>query len=274
MDGILQSIRDPLACDLAARQIASGEVVGTYIRGVCGLWIDGASARAVDRIDGIKGELREGRPFGTTLDGLEFTSMIDPDRIAPSTRSLYLDPDRLRSRLGSLCFIRIPVRRQAGEALPPRLVSRTEDGTYWLQNWMPSGSRSSDGWVRAMQAQQIQFPSATSMNVSGTPELVDQADGATFCEAHGIATFLGDPESRSGVKGSFPILQVDQTGIRLLREGHFPGQVFRSLLPEWEIDLSGSKPAKYPFVSLPADLKSGALTGDALRLALIEQLDG
>ena len=58
MEQTFQSIRDIRACTNAARQIESGEVVGSYIRGVCGLWIDGASTKAIDRIDEIKGEKR------------------------------------------------------------------------------------------------------------------------------------------------------------------------------------------------------------------------
>ena len=274
MEQRFESIRDPRDCAWAARQIGDGEVVGSYIRGVCGLWIDGASAGAIDRIDEIKGEKRAGRPFGTTLDGPEFADMIDADQIAQSARSLFLDGDQLRSRLGSLCFIRIPIRKQVGTGLPPRLVSQTEDGTYWLQNWIPWGCRSSQRWMEAMQERNIEFPSATSMNVSGTPEIVDQTEGNAFCKEHDISIFLGDPESRYEVKGSFPILQVDQTGIRLLREGHFPGQVFGQILQEWEIDLSDYKPAKYPLVQIPQELQSGAVTGESLRLALIEHLDG
>jgi hypothetical protein len=274
MAEILQSIRDRGACADAAKQIARGEVTGSYIRGVCGLWIDGGSAKAIDRIDEIKGEKRANRPFGTTLDGAEFSAMIDPDQIASAVGDLFLDADRLRARLGSMCFIRIPIRKQIGMDLPARLISQTDDGTYWLQNWMPWGCRSSAQWIEAMKEQNTEFPSATSMNVSGTPELVDQEAGVEFCRQHNISTFLGDPESKYEVKGSFPILQVDKGGIHLIREGHFPGLLFRYLLPEWDIDLSDVKRAKYPLVQIPAEWQSGALTGDALRLALIEHLDG
>jgi hypothetical protein len=200
--------------------------------------------------------------------------MIDPDQIASSACDLFLDADRLRARLGSLCFIRIPIRKQIGMELPPRLVSQTDDGTYWLQNWIPSGCHSSAQWMEAMKRQNIEFPSATSMNVSGTPELVEQEAGAEFCKQHLISTFLGDPESKYEVKGSFPILQVDKEGIRLIREGHFPGILFEHLLQEWDIDLSDYKPAKYPLLQIPDEWLSGALTGDSLRLALIEHLDG
>jgi hypothetical protein len=274
MEQTLRSIRDRQACRDAAEQVGSGKVVGSYIRGVCGLWIDGASSNAIALVDEIKGEQRAGRPFGTTLDGPEFANMIDPDQIAPAIRDLFLDADVLRQRLGSLCFIRIPIKGKIGSELPPRLVSQTEDEIYWLQNWIPWGCRSSELWMEAMQRQGIEYPSATSMNVSGTPELVEQAAGVEFCEAHGISIFLGDPESKREVQGSFPILQVDKAGISLIREGHFPGLLFRHLLQEWEVDLRNFKPGKYPLVQIPEELSSGAITGQLLRNALIEQLDG
>ena len=227
MEQTLRSIRDLQTCRDAAGQVESGEVVGSYIRGVCGLWIDGASSKAIDLVDEIKGEQRAGRPFGTTLDGPEFANMIDPDQVAPAIRDLFLDADALRQRLGSLCFIRIPIKRKIGSGLPPRLVSQTEDGIYWLQNWIPWGCRSSALWTEAMQYQGIEYLSATSMNVSGTPELVEQAAGVEFCESHGISIFLGDPESKREVKGSFPIIQVNKTGISLIREATFQGRSLR-----------------------------------------------
>jgi hypothetical protein len=274
VEQILQSIRDRRACAKAAGKIESGGAVGSYIRGVCGLWIDGGSAQAIDLIDEIKGEKRAGRLFGTTLEGAEFTRMIDPDQIAPFARGLFLNADQLDARLGSLCFIRVPIQKQVGIDLPSRLVSQTEDGTYWLQNWIPSGCLSSEGWMEAMKRQNIEFPSATSMNVSGSPELVEQEAGVEFCESHGISIFLGDPESKYEVKGSFPILQVDKTGISLIREGHFPAMLFKHLLMEWKINLNSYKPAKYPPVQIPEELSSGAVTGNDLRLGLIEHLDG
>jgi len=274
MESTLQSIRDVRACTDTAEQVGNGAVVGSYIRGVCGLWIDGASDTPIDSVDQIKGEKRAGRPFGTTLDGSEFSRMIDPDQIATSARNLFLDADQLNARLGSMCFIRIPIHKQIGVELPPRLVSQTDDGRYWLQNWIPTGCRSSALWMKAVKQRGIKYPSATSMNVSGTPELVEQEAGVEFCEKHGISTFLGDPESKREVKGSFPILQVDKTGMRLIREGHFPGMLFKYLLQEWDLELSGYQPGKYPLVQVPAEWLSGSVIGTELRLALIELLDG
>jgi hypothetical protein len=271
---ILQSIRERDDCALAAEQVKRGEVVGSYIRGVCGLWVDGANAQAVDQIDQIKGEKRVGRPLGTTLDGPDFVRMIEPDQIAASARDLFLDLQQLRGRLGSLCFMRIPIRRQLAAKLPPRLVSQTDDETYWLQNWLPSGCRTTELWMETLRRQAIELPAATSMNESGEPELVEQEAGLEFCRSHGVSILLGDPNSKPQVKGSFPIVQVDRLGIKLLREGHFPSIIFKHLLRGWQIDLTSYQPAKYPLAQLPTEWLSGGMAGDQLRLALIEHLDG
>jgi hypothetical protein len=212
-------------------------------------------------------------PLGTILDSPDFVNMIEPDQVAASVRDLFLDPQQLQRRLGSLCFIRIPIQTQIGAKLPPRLVSQTDDGTYWLQNYLPGGNQTTQLWIAALQRQEVGLPVATSMNMSGEPELVDQDAAVEFCRIHGVPIFLGNPRSKGEVKGSFPIIQVDKTGIKLIREGHFPANVFRHLFQEWPIDLTDYKPAKYPLVPLPPELLSGAVTGERLRLALIEQLD-
>jgi tRNA A37 threonylcarbamoyladenosine synthetase subunit TsaC/SUA5/YrdC len=274
MRQILRSIREQESCMQAAEQVKSGGVAGSYIRGVCGLWADGNNDQAVDLIYQLKGEKRADRPLGTTLDGPDFVKMVEPDRVAATARDLFLDSQKLQQRLGSLCFIRIPIREKFGGRLPSRLVSQTEDGTYWLQNWLPWGCRTSELWMKALKRQEIELPVATSMNLSGEPELVEQEAGVEFCRSHGIPVFLGDPESGHEAKGSFPIIQVDEMGIRLVREGHFPSIAFRHLLQGWQIDLSGYQSAKHPLVQLPAELLSGAIAGEELRLALVEHLDG
>lgn len=271
---VARSIRDRAACEAAAERIKRGEVAGTFIRGVCGLWIDGAHPEALDRVYEIKGEKRTGRPFGTTLNGAEFVQIVDADQVAGFARDIFTSPERLLQRLGSLCFIRAPVRRQFGSKLPASLVSRTDDGIYWLQNWLPEGCRTSQKWIEAITRHGIELPVATSMNVSGQPELVEQEAGADFCRRHGIPVFLRDPKSNVNVQGSFPIVQVDRGGIRLVREGHFPGRIFERLLEGWEVDLTDYQRAKYPLMEMPARLQSGSLTGTDLRLALLQLLDG
>lgn len=266
----MDSIRDGDACRRAAQRLKQGIPIGTYIRGVCGLWADGQREDGLDQLYRIKGERRGSRPVGTTLTSPQFTEMLNPAQISPSVKGLILSERELVSRLGSLCFIRAPVRDEVGETLPDRLVSRTEDGTYWIQNWLPEGCTSAAAWMNAVGEVGITLPVATSMNISGKPEIVDQDQGREFCGAHDVPIFLADPESPGRAKGSFPIIQVDREGITLVREGHFPAILFRSLLTGWSIDLSDYQHAKFRLIDAAAREDEPA----DLRRRLIRILDG
>lgn len=270
----MASIRDATACNKAARLLAQGQPVATYIRGVCGLWADGESEPGLDAIYQIKGERRGGRPVGTTLPAAEFIEKLNPDDISSSLHGLMLNMDELARRLGSLCFIRAPIKDEVGESLPERLVSRSDDGTYWIQNWLPEGCRSARHWMESIGEQGISLPVATSMNVSGEPEIVDQEEGRKFARARGVPMFLADPDDPGRARGSFPILQVDSAGIKLLREGHFTAKLFQLLLSGWHIDLSHYQTAKYPVAELPQASAELGKEPSQLRRTLLEFLDG
>lgn len=270
----MRSIRDGEACVEAAWRLREGSVVGTYLRGVCGLWANGERAAGLDEICEIKGEGRAGRPFGTALPASEFVALLDPSRIAASVAGLILDEEELVARLGSLCFIRAPLRADVGRALPDRLVSRTDDGTTWLQNWLPEGCRPAEAWLASLRAARVAWPVATSMNVSGSPEIVDPDEGRRFCEANGVSMFLADLEQPGRVRGSLPIVRVDRAGITLIREGHVPAQAFRPLLAGWEVDLSAFQPSRSPLMEVAPAEEPASATSSGLRRRLIEAMDG
>ncbi len=227
---------------------------------------------ALDALYRIKGEARGGRPVGTILTASAFIDMLQPDRIAPSARTLMLDGQVLASRLGSICFIRAPMKAELSESLPDRLFSKTDDWTYWIQNWLPEGCRPASPWIDAMREKDILLPAASSMNVSGEPEIADQEEGRAFCEAKGVPIFLADPENPGRARGSFPILQIDEERIRLLRSGHFDPNLFRTLLAGWDIDISSYQDAKFPLVDIP---QGGTIDDPGeLRQRLLEHLDG
>jgi hypothetical protein len=268
------SIRDSEACNKAARLLSEGFPIGTYIRGVCGLWTDGQLPAGLDEIYRIKGEKRSGRPIGAIMTSSEFIRKLDGELIAPSARDLVMDDHRLATRLGSICFIRAPIRGIVGTSLPDRLVSRTEDGTYWIQNWLPEGCNPAATWLESMRRMNIRLPVATSMNVSGSPEIVEPEKGRQFCEENGVPMFLADTGDPGRAHGSFPIIQVDFKGIALIREGHFPARLFQSLLQGWEIDLSNYQQAKYPLVDFIRAEEEVFMQPAELRLRLIETMDG
>ncbi len=268
----MNSIRDKDSCTRASGLLRQGFPIGTYIRGVCGLWADGDNGQGLDALYRIKGERRGSRPVGTTLTAPEFIELLHPDKISPSAKGLLLSEHKLVRRLGSLCFIRAPVRGEAGKSMPDRLVSRSEDGTYWIQNWLPEGCLSAVAWMDSMREQGVSLPVATSMNVSGEPEIVDQERGRQFCMVNDVPMFLSDPGNPGRARGSFPIIQIDHRGITLIREGHFSAQVFQSLLWGWDIDLTSYQKSKFPPVEFPqpgAEQEPGKL-----RRRLLKALDG
>jgi hypothetical protein len=270
----MTSIRDGNACNKAADLLQRGQPVGTYIRGVCGLWVDGHREDGLDIIYRIKGEKRARRLVGTTLTSTVFIEKLDPDKISPSAWSLIMDDQKLSARLGSMCFIRAPIKSTEGELLADRIVSVSEDGTYWIQNWLPEGCNSVTYWMETLGKTRVNLPVVTSMNVSGHPEIVSQEKGQQFCAAYGVPIFLGDPENTGRARGSFPILQVDSKGITLIRERHFAAKTFQYLLSGWDIDLSGYQSAKFPLIDVP-DIAGKAIDNPLeLRRQILTILDG
>jgi tRNA A37 threonylcarbamoyladenosine synthetase subunit TsaC/SUA5/YrdC len=267
------SIRDMESCRAGARLLRDGFLVGTFIRGVCGIWVDGGNPDAVERVFQVKGEQRHRRPFGTTLDASAFVQYVNRDQIPAAMHNLLLNEEELVGRLGSLCFIRVPIWKEAGDRFPQGLISQTPDGTYWLQNWLPEGSPTTRKWVEAVKREAVELPVATSMNVSGQPELVDAAEGLQFCSEHAIPLFLDDPEKKEKVRGSFPVIQADREGIKLVREGHFPAALFRYLLDGWDIDLSQAQPAKFPVLAVYGEEDARKMSPHQLREEMINQLD-
>lgn len=273
-DTTVASIRDRADCERAASLLKDGHPIGTYIRGTCGLWADGHNPTALDSIYQIKGERRKGRPLGTILEAPAFVDMLDPDGIEPSLHDLVLDPDVLADHLASICFIRAPLDTEVGASLPDRVTSQSGERVYWLQNWLPRGSEPARTWVEALRQGRIELPAATSMNVSGKPELVDQEEAATFCQAHQVPMFLADPKAPERAKGSFPIIKVGEEGIVLVREGHFPARIWQDLMGRWPIDLSQYEQGNYPLVELPASIEEAVGDREVLKDRLIRYLDG
>lgn len=268
------SIRDERSCEAAAAALAAGAAVGSYIRGVCGIWVDGRNDSAIETGYRIKGAGRGHRPFGVILSADSVSEAVDVDRVSPATRSLLLDPSQLAARLGSMCFIRYPIRRSIASSLPSSVYSVDGDGLPILQSWLPEGCRTTDAWMSALQRHGIDLPIATSMNISGTPELIRERDGIEFCDRNGIPYFLGDPDSPGIARGSFPILSVAHSGIALIREGHFPGRLFDRLLDEWDVDRHEAGQAAYPVVETHSEAEAAALSPEELRREIIATLDG
>jgi tRNA A37 threonylcarbamoyladenosine synthetase subunit TsaC/SUA5/YrdC len=263
---------DASSRQLAANLIKEGYPVGFFVRAVCGIWVDGENADAIEAIYRIKGERRVGRPMSTVLSTLDFVQLIDPDEVPSGLRGVVLDAGGLEARFGSLGFIRAPIRHDAVEALPPSTVSQTPDGKYWLQNYIPGALDVVTLFVNDMLEQGVGVPAATSMNISGQPEIVEQEEGIAFCNSQGIPLFLADPSDKGRVRGSFPIISIERAGIKLLREGQFPGYLVQCLFG-CGVDMSDATRPKYPVVRTHSERSASTIPPHQLHDEIVACLD-
>jgi hypothetical protein len=226
----VRSVWDQDARHEAALLAKQGEAFSSYNRGVCAVWVDGGNPHAPQTIADIKGERRLNQPLAACLRTDTFVSMLDATKISPDLHDTFLRAGELAARTSSLCFIRAPITEVAVQILPPAMVSRQNDGTPILQNWDPEGHEPTLRLLEEMYDAGIQFPAVTSLNPSGTPEIVSQTEGYRFSNKAGIPLFLEDPHDPGIVKGSFTIVHVDQEGLKLVRDGNIPAHMLEKLL--------------------------------------------
>lgn len=266
--GILGNVVDTRR---AAWWVAQGGVIGSYFDGVDTLWVNGRSPDGATKIQMIKGEKRKGRPLTTILEATELIPLLDRASIPQTLRPIFLDEAELNSRLGAIVLLRLPVLPQAAASLPDFMTSRSADGLYWLQSFLTDGNPAAQLLVRELKNAGVDLPAATSMNVSGQPEIADQEEALAFSRDHGLNMLLQEPHTSDNVVGSYPILGVGSEGAVLLRQGHFPGELFRDLLDTPHIDMSQTPPPHYPIREAVIErFKDHNLRGRALRQALLE----
>lgn len=261
--GSLQNRKDR---KLAARLLAQGEIVGIFNRGVCALWFDGANEKAVKRMWQIKGEGRVGRPIALTLGLEEFISMIDIDILPSDVRNLINAPD-FKSQVGSLCFIRAPVKTHHQKSIPKHAKSFESGGICMIQNWDPFGHDPTEEFLKKVKRLGVKHPAVTSMNITGQKEIVDQKKGEAFCKKYGIPIFLKDPNAHPQHIGSYTIFTFGKNGIRLERDGNIPAKLFKKIfgIP---FDTKGAKKPNYPQIIFPGNLLGGR-TGKDVRTAVL-----
>ncbi|QBD78303.1 hypothetical protein EPA93_20790 [Ktedonosporobacter rubrisoli] len=214
----------------AAALAQRGEAVGAYNLGVCGIWGDGAHPSFPLRVAQIKGEKRGERPLAASLETSSFVAMLDPTKIPEELHDLFLNADELAARLASLCLLRAPITEAAAAKLPASLISRLPDGAPLLQNWDPAGHEPTHLFVEEMHKRGIVYPAVTSMNPSGTPELVTEEDGIRFSRERNIPLFLRNPRDPGKVKGSYTIIELHTGGLELIRDGNIPARLLELLL--------------------------------------------
>lgn len=252
----IQSLNDPKARQKALHLIKEGEPIGIYNRGVCAIWGDGDNPEFYEHVIRIKGEKRAQRPLATTLRTSEFLQYIDINVIPEVLKPIFLDHNSLVARTGSLCFLRMPIVHEALNRFPSYVISKNEAGQFEMQNWDANGHLSTHAFIDLLLNNGVKLPAVTSMNITGSPEIVDQKEGVDFAKKARIKLFLIDEKDPGVAKGSFAIIGVNNNGLSLVRDGHFPSYVFPYLFGV-ALDTTNTRPAVYPQIKFPKDYFDG-----------------
>lgn len=256
----------------AADFIANGEVIGVFNRGVNALWINGEDLKSVSKINRIKGEKRIGRPIALTVGFEKLIKMIDLKNLSKDVHEFLNLSEDLKKELGSLCFLRLPVKKKFAGELPVAALHTDKNSTIWLQNWDPHGHNSSESLVFAAQQKGVKYPAVTSMNISGKPEIVDQDEAEKFCRENSIGLYLRDPNAHPGLVGSYTIITFSKKGVELTRDGNIPGKIIAMIFNNKLISKNAKK-SNYPQRDFPGHLTSG-LNSKGIRMAILLYLEG
>lgn len=246
---ILGSIWRKKDRERAAYFVACGQLIGVFNRGVCALWFDGGSQKAINRLLDVKGEKRLGRPIALTLSLEEFIPMVDLKNL-PGGLADFLSSSDLKSKIGSLCFIRAPLKKDFHMIIPDAAKSFDEQGVCMIQNWDSFGHNPVEQLLLLIKKFGISHPGVTSMNVTGQSEIVDQKEAERFCRDFGIPIFLKDPRAHPKHVGSYTIFTFNQNGIKLERDGNIPADLFKFIfgLP---IDRDDARKPRHPQLKFP-----------------------
>lgn len=254
----------------AAGFLAAGEVVGVFNRGVCALWFDCANPKAVKKIWQIKGEGRKSRSLSLTIKLEEFLAMVDSGKLHADVRNLINGGD-FQSKVGSLCFIRAPIKKEYEEDIPHH-AKNYSDGVCMVQNWDAHGHEPVEEFLNEVRKKGVKYPAVTSMNLTGQPEIVSQEEGEQFAQKMGLPIFLKDPQAHPRHVGSYTIFTFGRKGIILDRDGNIPAGLFGKIfgLP---IDAEKAKKPNYPQLNFPEMIKnlSGIKAREAILLYLQEE---
>lgn len=268
---IVDSIRESKARTKAAELVKNGYPVGIFNRGVCAIWGNGESKKFCDSVAQIKGELRKKKALAATFPTELLVQLIDSTMIPSKLHHIFLDANELSERIGSLCFVRVPVTYESAQKLPWSMVSKMKNGCYVIQNWDPAGHKPTELFIQELHSIGVKYPAVTSMNISGKPEIVDQDAGIQFARNANIPIFLKDELDTGRALGSYTIFNINRNGIELVRNGNIPWTLFHSLFGVNKIRNMRSKSPIHPQLDLSGEALSNLSPKEA-RIAIISSI--
>lgn len=266
------SIRNEQDRKVAAIQIKAGDPVGVKNGGVNAIWMDASNPKAIEETETIKGEQRLGRPIALTLSTRELLEVSDLSKAPAAVRDYLSVTKDLEKEVGSLFFLRVPLKQEYLGVIPKSAVSLDQNDVPWIQSWDPYGFKPTEQLVYEMRELGIQFPGVTSMNISGQPEIVDQAEAQKFCQDKNIPVYLSDPKANPLFAGSYTIVSIGPKGFELVRDGNIPGDVVEEIFGI-DVDRTNAKQSKYPQMEFPKEMFAG-LNPIGKRLAVLLYLGG
>lgn len=211
----------------AADYAAEGHAMAVNNYYVYAIWGRGESERFRQAVDMAKGR-EPGRPYAMTIPFTRFVPYICFDKINPELHSVFENPTELARRLGALAFLRVPGReRLVEDEIPPRLWSRDKHGNLILQNYDTIGKDDINYFTQISHEKGVEFMAVTSLNPSGTAELVVAETALPFIRNRKLP-LLQDRRPRPISCGSYPILAADEIGLSIPREG--PCQLSKDIL--------------------------------------------
>ncbi|OGG07666.1 hypothetical protein A2872_01760 [Candidatus Gottesmanbacteria bacterium RIFCSPHIGHO2_01_FULL_42_12] len=255
----------------AAKLLKRGEAITFYNRGVWALIGDGRSNKFNDRVAAIKGAERNNVPIASFMAAERVSRLIDFEKIHPNFHQVLKDHKKMSSWFGSLCFLRLPVKKSAVKGFPVNMLSWLDESTPVFQNWDPTGHKPAEDIVLAMSEIGIKYHAITSLNAHGVPEIISEEEAVAFAKNRDIALVLTDPLNNKKTAGGYTIFSmVNET--RLLRHGNIPVEYFKSHFGELLIT-EGAKLSNHTHNPFPEELLVEK-TPEKIRENLLKYLNG
>jgi tRNA A37 threonylcarbamoyladenosine synthetase subunit TsaC/SUA5/YrdC len=236
----------------------------------------------------IKGEARDvSRPLGVTapFDAPELADVYDTTHIEdPPVRKLLEDIDDLTEHLGGMAFVRARANTHTIDRLdlPYSIISRAHPDPRGCQQrypeiqiYSPAGNALGSKIIKHM-LDHNGLPVMTSANKTTEPEIIDAANAVDFAVQSKLPFYVAKADADKPVRprSSYPIFQITNEGMRVIRTGFLDESILKSLVPrQVRLAFESAAPkhdSKHILKKedLPRDLQN--VRGPELRLGLLE----
>ncbi len=267
------SLANPIDVQNAAEAIASGGYIAIQYHGVFVMVFSGVDLVARQKVLRVKNEEDTGKPLSSISFSRYVFPYVDVELLEePAIRDLLSDILRFQRAVGTMCHLRLPLKRDAVEAEIPSHMVSFKDGTPYVQNLDPSGNLLYTNFSHEVNDMGVHLIAASSLNLQGEDEICDLHEAERFCEERGVPYLLHDPlYARPEVKGSFPVIDlVDRVA---LRDGHIPMPLVERMLG-LELDKSNLGPSKHRQAQGLLEMCDQPLRGPPLRAQILGYLYG